>query len=314
MTPINKRILVTGGAGFLGSHIVDKLHERGYADVAVIHSSEFDLRIPESVNRMYRVFEPKVVIHAAARCGGIGLNKAKPAELFHDNMMMGLLMMEGARQNGVKKFVQIGTVCEYPKYAKLPFMESEIWDGYPEETNAPYGIAKKALLVQGQAYRQQYGLNVIHLLPVNLYGPRDNFNPESSHVIPALIKKIADAKEANEPTVSIWGSGFATREFLYVEDAAEAIVRATELYNSPEPVNIGTGYDVTIADLAERIAFEIQYNGIFIYDTSMPDGQPRRVLSIKKAINEFGFRATTKLQEGLDRTIKWYYNERNHGN
>jgi len=259
---------------------------------------------------MYSAFRPDIVVHAAAHCGGIGLNKAKPGELFYDNMMMGLLLMEEGRKCGVEKFVQIGTVCEYPKFTKVPFEESEIWNGYPEETNAPYGIAKKALLVQGQAYRQQYGFNVIHLLPVNLYGPGDNFNPESSHVIPALIKKIANAKEMNEATVSIWGSGNASREFLYVDDAARAVVKAVELYNEAGPVNIGSGSCVTISELASTIARLIGYEGKFVFDTSMPDGQPRRNLAVNLAKEKFGFEATTGLEIGLDKTIRWWYDIR----
>ena len=305
---LTDRIVVTGGAGFLGSHIVDKLHERGYKKIMVPRFSEWDFRRYEDVRSLYHIVQPDVVIHAAAHCGGIGLNKEKPAELFYDNLMMGLMLMEEARKNGVKKFVQIGTICEYPKFASVPFGEDEIWNGYPEETNAPYGIAKKALLVQGQAYRQQYGFNVIHLLPVNLYGPRDNFNPSSSHVMPALIKKFADARQSGADKVEVWGSGKAGREFLYVEDAANAIVDATESYNGAEPVNIGTGSEVTIAVLAEMIAAAIGFTGQIVFDANKPDGQPRRCLDIQRAKEEFGFEAKTDLKTGLTRTIEWYYN------
>jgi GDP-L-fucose synthase len=304
---VNKRIVVTGGAGFLGRHIVAELYTRGYNTVCVPRSREFDLRTLPGIQGMLFAFEPQIMIHAASHSGGIGLNKAKPAELFFDNAIMGITLMDAAYRAGVEKFVQIGTVCEYPKFTHTPFIEGDLWNGYPEETNAPYGIAKKALLVQGQAYRQQYGFNVIHLLPVNLYGPGDNFNPDSSHVIPALIKKFAEAHESKAPFVILWGTGTASREFLYVEDAAEAIVSATELYNGAEPINIGTGSEITMGALARMIADKIGYIGEIIFDTSKPDGQPRRCLDVQKAYKEFDFEAKTRLGIGLDKTIEWYY-------
>jgi len=305
---MNKRIVVTGGTGFFGSHIIDRLLAQGCSHVMIPQHSMYDLRKHGDVLVMMRTLCPNIVIHAAALCGGIGLNKAKPAELFYDNMIMGLLMMEEARKNGVEKFVQLGTVCEYPKFAKIPFQEDDLWGGYPEETNAPYGIAKKALLVQGQAYRQQYGFNVIHLLPVNLYGPGDNFNPDSSHVIPALIKKFADAHQSGASEVNLWGTGKASREFLYVEDAAEAVVSATELYDGAEPINIGTGSEIAISALTTMIADKIGYTGKIIFDVNKPDGQPRRCLDVQKAKQEFGFTAKTSLEIGLDKTLNWYYN------
>jgi GDP-L-fucose synthase len=302
----DKRIVVTGGHGFLGSYVVDELRNRGCKYLGFPTHDIYDLRERSSVRAMMRDFKPDVIIHAAAHCGGIGLNKERPAELFYDNMMMGLLMIDEAHEYGVEKFVQLGTVCEYPKFAKAPFLEEEIWNGYPEETNAPYGIAKKALLVQGQAYRQQYGFNVIHLLPVNLYGPRDNFNPASSHVIPALIRRFAEAKQQNLPGVEIWGTGRASREFLYVKDAAEAIVDAVEQYNSADPINIGTGSEITVDSLVSLIANKIGYQGQIIFDFTKPDGQPRRCLDTQKARDAFGFLAKTGLEEGLDKTIDWY--------
>jgi GDP-L-fucose synthase len=307
VTLTDKRILVTGGAGFFGRHIVDRLYTIGCKDIFVPRAEEYDLRRIDNINNMLNVSRPDIIIHAAAHCGGIGLNKSKPAELFYDNAIMGIQLMHQACMTGVKKFVQIGTVCEYPKVTKSPFKEEDLWKGYPEETNAPYGIAKKALLVQGQAYRQQYGFNVIHLLPVNLYGPGDNFNPQSSHVMPALIKKFVDAKRDGLNEVQIWGTGKASREFLYVKDAAEAVVLATAYYDRDEPVNIGTGDTITIAALAKRIAEEVNYKGKIVFNAMYPDGQLERRLSTRMAFENFGFTAKTYLSEGLKETLVWYY-------
>jgi len=307
----DKKILVTGGAGFLGSFLVEKLiKERGVSpgNIRVPRSKEVDLKIWE--NCVKAVKDMDIVIHLAAKVGGIGFNKKYPATLFYDNAIMGIQLMEVARLGGVQKFVAIGTVCAYPKYTPVPFREEDLWNGYPEETNAPYGIAKKILLVQAQAYRQQYGFNAIYLLPVNLYGPRDNFDPESSHVIPALIKKMVDAKLEEKSEVVVWGTGKASREFLYVEDAAEAILLATEKYNKADPVNIGAGKEITIRELVNLIAELTGYKGNIVWDTSKPDGQPRRCLDTSKARDEFGFKAKTSLKEGLKRTIKWYIENR----
>ncbi len=318
----DRRILVTGGAGFLGSFVVEKLKEKGCVHIFVPRSSEYNLVEMEAVKRAYQDSKPDLVIHLAARVGGIGANRANPGRFFYENLMMGVQMIEGGREAGIEKFVALGTICSYPKFTPVPFKEDDLWNGYPEDTNAPYGLAKKMLLVQGRAYRQQYGLNVIYLLPVNLYGPRDNFDPESSHVIPALIKKIVEAmggkknvlQRIHHPTRSnwpdqpllVWGTGRATREFLYVEDCAEAIVLAAENYNKPDPVNVGAGFEITIKDLVDLIAKLTGFNGEIIWDPTKPDGQPRRVLDISRAEKEFGFRATTNLEEGLKRTIDWY--------
>lgn len=321
----NKRVLVTGGAGFLGFYVVDRLQEHGCKEIFVPRSKEYDLVEMDAVKRLYKDAKPDIVIHLAAKVGGIGANRANPGKFFYDNLMMGVQMMEVGRQRGIEKFVAIGTVCAYPKFTPVPFKEEDLWNGYPEETNAPYGLAKKMLLVQAQAYRQQYGFNAIYLLPVNLYGPRDNFDPESSHVIPALIKKIVDAmggKEAafqrlNKPDklnrperpdkpITVWGTGNATREFLYVEDAAEAIVLATERYNKPDPVNIGAGFEISIKELVELIAKLTGFKGGIIWDNSKPDGQPRRMLDVTRAEKEFGFKAKVGFEEGLKRTIDWY--------
>lgn len=308
----NRRILVTGGAGFLGFFVVEKLKESGCKDIVVPRSKDYDLVEMEAVKRLYRDAKPDIVIHLAAKVGGIGANRANPGKFFYENLMMGVQMMEVGRHVGLEKFVAIGTICAYPKFTPVPFKEENLWNGYPEETNAPYGLAKKMLLVQAQAYRQQYGFNAIYLLPVNLYGPRDNFDPESSHVIPALIRKCVDAmsqpkySSLQPPTITIWGTGKPTREFLYGEDCAEAIVLATERYNKPEPANIGTGFEISIKDLVELIAKLTGFNGKIIWDTSRPDGQPRRILDTSKAEKEFGFKAKTGFEEGLKKTIEWY--------
>jgi GDP-L-fucose synthase len=321
----NKSVLVTGGAGFLGSFVVEKLQERGCKEIFVPRSKDYDLVDIDAVRRLYRDAKPGIVIHLAARVGGIGANRANPGKFFYENLMMGVQMMEIGRQVGLEKFVAVGTVCAYPKFTPVPFKEEDLWNGYPEETNAPYGLAKKMLLVQAQAYSQQYGFNAIYLLPVNLYGPRDNFDPESSHVIPALIHKIIDAmggkesafRRLNEPNkrnklekpdkpVIVWGTGKATREFLYVEDCAEAIVLATEKYNKPDPINIGAGFEISIKELVELIAKLTGFRGEILWDTSKPDGQPRRMLDTSKAEKEFGFKAKTGFEEGLRKTIEWY--------
>lgn len=302
-----KKILVTGGAGFLGSFVVEKLiKDRNVSpeDIRIPRSKDVDLRQWE--NCVASVEGVDVVIHLAARVGGIGFNKANPGTLFYDNAILGINLMEAARQEGVKKFVTIGTICAYPKHTPVPFREEDLWNGYPEETNAPYGIAKKVLHVQAQAYRGQYGFNAIYLLPVNLYGPRDNFNPESSHVIPALIKKMIDAKLENRNEVVVWGTGNASREFLYVEDAAEGILLATERYNKSCPVNLGVGKEITIRELVLLIAKLTAYNGKIVWDNSKPDGQPRRCLDTNKANDEFGFIAKTDFEDGLKKTINWY--------
>lgn len=300
-------MLVTGGAGFLGSFIVEKLiKDRGVRpeNVRVPRSREVDLRKWD--NCLAAVKDMNIVIHLAAKVGGIGFNQKYPATLFYDNAIMGIQLMEAARQARVEKFVAIGTVCAYPKFTPVPFREENLWNGYPEETNAPYGIAKKALLVQAQAYRTQYGFNAIYLLPVNLYGPRDNFDPRKSHVIPALIKKMVDAKLEGTKKIVIWGTGKASREFLYVEDAAEAILLATERYDKADPVNIGSGKEITIRELVNLIAELTGYEGKIVWDTSKPDGQPRRCLDTSRAKREFGFEAKTDFREGLLKTIKWY--------
>lgn len=301
-----KKILVTGGAGFLGSHIVEKLKEKGVdgENIRIPRSREMDLRQWE--NCVEVVKDVEIVIHLAAKVGGIGYNQKYPATLFYDNAIMGIQLMEAARLEGVRKFVIIGTVCAYPKYTPVPFKEEELWNGYPEETNAPYGLAKKMLLVQSQAYRQQYGFNSIYLLPVNLYGPGDNFDLDSSHVIPALIRKFVEAIENNKKEVEVWGTGKASREFLYVEDAARGIILATERYNKPEPVNLGAGFEIKIKDLVELIAELTGFEGEIVWDTTKPDGQPRRCLDVSKAREEFGFEAKTDFREGLKKTIEWY--------
>ncbi len=305
----DKKILVTGGAGFLGSFLVENLKERGVSEdnIRIPRSKDIDLRVWE--NCVTVVKDIDIVIHLAAKVGGIGYNQKYPATLFYDNAIMGIQMMEAARQGNIEKFVAMGTICAYPKFTPVPFKEDDLWNGYPEETNAPYGLAKKMMLVQSQAYRQQYGFNSIYLLPVNLYGPGDNFNPESSHVIPALIKKIFDAKESSEDYIEVWGTGKATREFLYVEDAVRGIILAAEKYNKPEPINLGSGFEISIKDLTELIAELAGFDGEIIWDTSKPDGQPKRCLDVSKAKEEFGFEAEVGFREGVERTIEWFKKE-----
>ena len=305
-----KRVVVTGGAGFLGKHVVRKLGERGCSEVFVPRSRDYDLVDNEAVKRLYRDSRPDVVIHLAAVVGGIGANRENPGSFFYQNLMMGVQLMEQGRLHGIEKFVALGTVCAYPKFAEVPFKEDELWNGYPEETNAPYGLAKKMLLVQCQAYRQQYGFNGIYLLPVNLYGPGDNFDPRSSHVIPALIKKALDAKDRGEKHIVAWGTGKATREFLYVDDAAEGILLATEQYDKPDPVNLGAGFEISIEDLVKLICELAGFDAEVRWDTSRPDGQPRRRLDTSRAQKEFGFKARTSMEEGLTKTIEWYSKHR----
>jgi len=300
-----KRVVVTGGAGFLGSFVVEALRGRD-VEAFVPRSREYDLRKESDIARMLAAARPDLIIHLAAVVGGIGANRANPGRFFYDNLIMGAQLIEAARQAGVAKFVAIGTVCSYPKFAPVPFRETDLWNGYPEETNAPYGLAKKMLLVQAQAYRAQYGFNAIFLLPVNLYGPRDNFDPKSSHVIPALIRKCVDAVQTRAPKIVVWGSGRATREFLYVEDAAEAIVLAAEGYDGPEPVNLGTSSEISIQDLVGLIARQTGFTGRIVWDAAKPDGQPRRMLDTTRAAEYFGFVAKTSFEEGLHKTIEWY--------
>ena len=302
----DRRVLVTGGAGFLGSHVVEQLRQRGAREVVVPRSRDYDLVDGDAVRRLLTDTRPDVIIHLAAKVGGIGANREHPADFFYDNLMMGVQLMHESWRAGVGKFVAIGTVCAYPKFTPVPFSEEHLWEGYPEETNAPYGLAKKMLLVQAQAYREQYGFNAIYLLPVNLYGPGDNFDPASSHVIPALIKKIVEAKEQRHTAVEVWGTGRATREFLYVEDAAEGIVLAAERYDGAEPVNLGSGMEISIRELAELIARIVGFDGRLVFDVSKPDGQPRRALDVSRAEQWFGFRARTPFEAGLRQTIAWY--------
>ncbi len=306
----DKKILVTGGNGFLGKVVVQKLHDRGVPEANIVapRSSECDLRQLDACISVVQGVD--VVIHLAAVVGGIGANRAHPGKFFYENALMGIQLMEAARLAGVKKFVALGTVCAYPKYTPLPFKEEDIWNGYPEETNAPYGLAKKMLLVQAQSYRQEYGFNGIYLLPVNLYGPGDNFDPASSHVIPALVRKVAEAKATNASYIEAWGTGAPTREFLYVDDAAEGIVLAAEQYDKPEPVNLGSGAEISIKDLIELIAHLMDFKGEIRWDTTKPDGQPRRQLDVSKARQEFGFTAQIGFEEGLRRTIEWWQRAR----
>ena len=301
-----KRVVVTGGGGFLGSFVVDRLRDRGCRDLFVPRSRDFDLREKEQVNRILESAQPDVVIHLAAVVGGIGANRKHPGQFFYDSAIMGIQMIESARLHNVKKFVSIGTVCSYPKFTPVPFRESDFWNGYPEETNAPYGLAKKALLVQIQSYRKEYGFPGIYLIPVNLFGPRDNFDLESSHVTPALIRKCLEAKREARPAIQVWGTGSATREFLYVEDAADAILTAAELYDSPDPVNLGSGHEISIRDLVTMIRELTEYTGRVEWDKTKPDGQPRRCLDTTRAFESFGWRATMPFHEGLLKTIEWY--------
>lgn len=305
-----RRVMVTGGAGFLGRHVVRRLEEAGVRDVFVSRSREYDLRRPADIERALADGRPDVVIHLAAVVGGIGANRENPGRFFHDNAIMGIGLMEAARLAGVAKFVQVGTVCSYPKHTPVPFHEDDIWNGYPEETNAPYGLAKKMLLVQAQAYRAQYGFNAIYLIPVNLYGPGDNFDPASSHVIPALIKKCVDARDRGDDHIDVWGTGSASREFLYVEDAAEGIVLAGERYDGPDPVNLGVGREITIRDLVAVIARLTGFGGEIRWDPTKPDGQPRRALDTSRARERFGFTARQSFEDGLRRTIAWYEEQR----
>ena len=303
---LNKRVMITGGAGFLGRYLVDTLRTRGCSQVFVPRSAEYDLRQAETVRRAFDDSQAEVVFHLAAIVGGIGANRARPGTFFYDNLIMGTQLMEEARLRGVKKFISIGTVCAYPKFTPVPFREEDLWNGYPEETNAPYGLAKKMLLVQGQAYRAQYGFSAIYLLPTNLYGPGDNFDPETSHVIPALIRKCVEARKSGKDEIVVWGDGSPTREFLYVADAAEGIVLAAERYDGAEPVNLGSGFEISIKDLVHRIAELTGFNGRIVWDTSKPNGQPRRRLDTSKAEQFFGFRAQTDFDEGLRRMVEWY--------
>ncbi|SFI88362.1 MULTISPECIES: GDP-L-fucose synthase [unclassified Bacillus (in: firmicutes)] len=305
----DKKVMVTGGAGFLGSHVVERLEEWGCKQIIVPRSKQYDLRNPQTAMTLVQETRPDVIIHLAASVGGIEANRKNPGSFFYDNLSMGIHLMEAARLANIEKFVVCGTICSYPKFASVPFKEDELWDGYPEETNAPYGLAKKMLLVQSQAYRQQYGFNSIFLLPVNLYGPRDNFDLETSHVIPALIRKCLEAKEQGKDHITVWGSGKATREFIFVEDAAEAILLAAANYNGAEPVNIGTGTEISIKDLVELIAAQTGFEGQIRWDSQKPDGQPRRCLDIQRAKECFGFEAKVSLEEGLKKTIDWYVNQ-----
>jgi GDP-L-fucose synthase len=302
----DKRVVVTGGSGFLGSYVVEKLMRRGAGHVFVPRRRDYDLCVLENIRRLLDDARPDIVIHLAARVGGIGANREHPAEFFYDNLMMGVPLLHESWLAGVKKFVALGTICCYPKHTPVPFREEHVWDGYPEETNAPYGLAKKMLLVQSQAYRQQYGFNSVFLMPVNLYGPRDNFNPSSSHVIPALIRKCLEATERDDNEIVVWGDGWPTREFLYVEDAAEGILLAAERYNESQAINLGSRCEISIKDLVELIARLTGFDGRIVWDVTKPNGQPRRCLDVTRAEKAFGFRARTKFTEGLHRTIEWY--------
>lgn len=306
----NKRVVVTGGAGFLGSFVVDQLRAKGCRQIVVPRSRDYDLVQMDAVQQLYRDARPDLVIHLAARVGGIGANQANPGRFFYDNLMMGTQLIEVGRQQGLKKFVALGTICAYPKFAPIPFKEDDIWNGYPEETNAPYGLAKKMMLVQSQAYHRQYGFHSIVLFPVNLYGPRDNFDLETSHVIPALIRKCAVAQETGQASISLWGDGSPTREFLYVEDAAEGILLAAEQYEGELPINLGTGEEVSIRNLAGMITAEMGFTGEMQWDTTKPNGQPRRCLDVSRAKQLFGFQARHSLRDGLRKTVQWFHDNR----
>jgi GDP-L-fucose synthase len=308
----NDRILVTGGAGFLGGFVLDKLRQRGFTDVVTFRRADYDLTRETEVERLYADLKPAVVLHLAAEVGGIGANRENPGRFFFANMAMGMHLIEHARRNSVKKFVQTGTICAYPNLTPVPFKEDDLWNGYPEVTNAPYGIAKKALLTMCQSYRHQYGMNAIYLLPVNLYGPRDNFHLQTSHVIPALIRKCVEARKRGDAKITAWGTGSASREFLYVEDCAEGLVSAMEKYDSPDPVNLGSGREITIKDLTQLVAKLARFDGEIVWDPTRPDGQPRRCLDVTRAWNAIGFRARTSLEDGLRKTIEWFEaNEKN---
>ena len=307
-----KRITITGGKGFLGKHLIRAFQNKGCRYITVADLPEYNLIGLTDVKRLYNETKPDIVVHLAAKVGGIGFNRENPGALFYENIMMGVQLIHEGYLHGIEKFIALGTICAYPKFTPVPFKEDELWNGYPEETNAPYGLAKKMMLVQSQAYRQQYGFNSIFLLPVNLYGPGDNFDPNSSHVIPALIKKCVDARVKGEATIEVWGTGKATREFFYVEDAARAIVEATEKYNKSDPVNIGAGFEISIKDLVELIVELTGYKGEIIWNPTKPDGQPRRMLDTTRAYQEFGFQAKTDFREGLQKTIAWYENLLSH--
>ncbi len=301
-----KKVIVTGGSGFLGSFVVEKLQARGAKDIFVPRSKQYDLRKSEDISRVLNDFKADMVIHLAALAGGIGANMGRPAEFFYDNLMMGVPLLHQAWQNGIEKFVAVGSICSYPKFTPIPFKEEELWNGYPEETNAPYGLAKKMLLVQSQSYRQQYGYNSIYLMPVNLFGPRDNFDLATSHVIPALIRKTVEATERGDKQIPAWGDGSPTREFLYVEDAADGIVNAAEKYNGSEPVNLGSGYEISIKDLVEMTAKMTGFTGKIVWQTDKPNGQPRRALDVSRAKEYFGWSAQVPFEEGMRRTIEWF--------
>lgn len=302
----NKKVIVTGGAGFLGQSVVEQLNAKRCKEIVVPRSKQYDLTKNSAVKRLIKEVKPDIILHLAAVVGGIGANRENPGKYFYDNLMMGVQLIEQSRLLGVDKFVAVGTICAYPKFTKVPFKEEDLWAGYPEETNAPYGLAKKMLLVQSQAYRQQYGFNSIYLLPVNLYGPRDNFSPGSSHVIPALIKKCVDAQKEKKDVIEVWGTGKATREFVYVDDAARGIILAAEKYNESDPVNIGSGMEISIKDLVGLIVKLTGFKGNVIFDKTKPDGQPRRCLDTNLAKEKFGFQAKTKFEAGLKKTIRWY--------